>query len=171
MAIDLTLKSVQLTNRDSSPVALNSPGLGGVSSPVTVFGHIASVTAALSATSVIRLVQVPAHCRVKTVKLYSGAQAAGAADFGVYRTGADGGTVADADLFGSAVSVASAVLGTDITHESTIYTLAKFLQPLWQAAGISTEPPKGTVLDIAATITTDITTGLQPLAIEVTYVM
>lgn len=172
MAIDLTLKSVQITARDASPPTMSSPGVGGVSDLKRVSGYIASVTASLSITSVIRMLQVPAHAYVKSVRIYSAAQAAGAFDVGLYRNTADGGAVVDQDFFATAVSCASAVEGTEISNESGTYTVAKRIKPLWDAAGMSTEPAKGTMLDIACVVaTTDVTTGTGALLLEVDYVM
>lgn len=169
MAIDLTLKSAQLTAQDTSPPTLQNPGPGGPSNLKYVSGYIASVTNALSITSVIRLVRVPAHCYIKSVKLFSDAQGAGAFDIGLYSPGVT--AAIDQDYFASAVSAAGVVQGTEIAHESTVMTVADRSLPLWQAAGVSTEPAKGTMYEIAAVVTTtDVTTGGAALGVEVTYI-
>lgn len=170
MAVDLTLKSTAITNREASVKVLNSPGLGAPGIVRSVQGYLASVTAALSITSIIRMCEVPAHAIVQSVAFASAAQAAGKFDIGVYRTNADGGAVVDADLFASAVDCASAVVLTDVTNESTNYTLAKQNQRLWEAAGMSTEPAPGTMLDIALTVvTTDVTTGAAAVILKAQY--
>lgn len=170
MAVDLTLKSVAITNREATPRTLVNPGEGAPARKKFVKSYLASVTAALSITSVIRMVQVPAHCHVTDVKFQSAAQTAGKFDLGLYRTNGDGGAVVDADFFASAIDCASAVAITDVTNESGINTIAKQNQPLWQAAGM-TEPAKGTMLDVALTVvTTDVTTGTGAVAVEVGYV-
>lgn len=169
MAIDLTLKSVQVTNREATPRVLNNAGLGEGAVEKCAYGYIASVTASLSITSIIRFVSVPSNAIVTDVRLSSGAQTAGAFDIGVYRTNADGGAVVDKDLFGSAVDCASAVLNVDVLGESTQYTIAKQAQPLWQAAGMSSDPKSQ--LDICAVVTTtDVTTGTGAMALRVRYV-
>ncbi len=169
MAVDLTLKSVAITNREATPKVLSDVGSGGAGIVREVSNYLASVTASLSITSVIRLVEVPSNCRISSVKLLSGAQTAGAFDIGLYRTNADGGAVVDADLFGSAVSCASAVAGTDVILESGQTTIAEMHQPLWQWAGLSTDPK--CMFDICATVaTTDVTTGAAPLGVKVQYV-
>lgn len=168
MAIDLTLKSAAITNRQATPVVFNNPGSGGAGVVREVYSFLASVTASLSATSIIRVVQVPSNAYVTSVRLYSAAQAAGAFDCGVYRVNNDGGAVVLADLFGSAVSCASAIDGTEISNESGNYTIAKRAQPLWQAAGLSSDP--GGHLDIALTVkTTDVTTGTGAIGLSVRY--
>src|SRR5262245_45764116 len=121
MAIDLTLKSVQLNNRDVG--MLNSPGNGGVSEVKSVFGHVTAVPAALSMTSVIRLVQVPAHAIIKSIKLHSAAQGAGGLDIGVYEKGV--ATAVDADFFATETDIGAAVRGTEVMQESGSFVGAK----------------------------------------------
>ena len=168
MAIDLTLKGTAITNRQANPRVLNNPGQGEGALEKCTYGILASVPAALSATSIIRLCQVPSNAVVTDLRLSSGAQAAGVADVGIYRTNNDGGAVVDADFFGTLVSVAAASVNVDILNESTTNTLQKQAQPLWQAAGMTVDPKSD--LDLALTITTDITTGLQPVALRCRYV-
>jgi hypothetical protein len=169
MAIDLTLKSVAITNRETSPRVANNPGAGGAGIVRNITSYLSSVTAALSATSVIRMVEVPAHATVIRVTFASAAQTAGKFSIGAYRTNADGGAVVDLDFFASVIDCASAVALTDVTNESTTNTLVKQTQPLWQALGM-TEPAKGTMLDIALTVeTTDITTGTGAVILKVDY--
>jgi len=170
MAIDLTLKSVAITNREATPRVANDVGSGGAGIVREVSNYIASVTASLSITSIIRLVEVPSNCRISSIKLFSGAQTAGAFDIGLYRTNGDGGAVVDQDLFGSAVSCASAVAGTDVILESGQTTIAEMHQPLWQWAGASADPK--CMYDICAVVTgTDVTTGTGALGVKVQYVL
>lgn len=168
MAVDLTLKSVQITNREATPRVLNSPQNGGDGVMHEVYGHIASVPAALSITSVIRLCSIPSNARVSSVKLHSGAQGAGAFDIGIYQTNANGGAVVDADLFGSAISCASQVKITEILEESAEYTIAEMAKPLWEVLGLSADPHRS--YDVCATVaTTDVTTGTGALGVRVQY--
>lgn len=170
MAIDLTLKSTAITNREASPSVANNPGDGGPGFVRSVVGYLASVTESLSITSIIRMVEVPSNARVSRIRFKSGAQAAGKFDLGVYRNNKDGGAVVDVDLFGSAIDCASAVDTAEAEVESTNYTDAKHVQPLWQAAGMSSDP--GGTLDIAATVvTTDVTTGTGSLLVDAEYVI
>jgi hypothetical protein len=169
MAVDLTLKSTALTNREATPRVLNNPGIGAAGIIRQAQGYIASVTASLSITSIIRFCEVPAHAIVDRVWFASAAQTAGKFDLGVYRTNSDGGAAVDVDLFASAVDAASAVVITDVTNESTGNTIAKQNQRLWEAAG-ATEPAPGTMYDVAATVvTTDVTTGAGAMGMKVYY--
>ena len=169
MAVDLTLKGTAITNREATPPVLNDPGQGDGAVEKCAYGYLASVTASLSVTSIIRLVQVPSNAIITDLRLSSGAQTAGAFDIGVYRNNDDGGAVVDKDLFGSAVSCASAVVNSDVLNESTNNTLAKQSQPLWQAAGLSADPKSP--LDLALTVAgTAVTTGTGAIALRVRYV-
>lgn len=167
MAVDTTLKGVEITNREATPRVLNNPGLGEGADNKCAYGHLASVPASLSIGSIIRLVSVPSNSIVSELRISSGAQTAGAVDVGVYRTNGDGGAVVDADFFATAVSLAAAVVNTDILNESTTNTLPKQGQPLWQALGMSADPKS--MLDICLTVSTDVTTGLQPVALRAKY--
>lgn len=170
MAVDLTLKSVAITNREATPRVLNNPGAGGKGTNKMVKSYLASVTAALSITSVIRMVEIPAHAIVSGVMFQGAAQGAGKFDLGLYRTNADGGAAVDAAFFASAIDNASAVVWTDEMNESTSNTIAKQNQPIWQAAGM-TQPAKGTMLDVALTVvTTDVTTGTGAVGVQVSYI-
>lgn len=169
MAIDLTLKSVSITAREASPPTLSNPGAGGQGLVKHTSGYLASVTASLSITSVIRMCEVPSNAVITGLYFQSAAQTAGKFDIGVYRNNDDGGAVVDADLFASAVDCASAVVRTDVLNESTLNTTAKQMQPLWQAAGLTTDP--GGTLDLALTVvTTDVTTGTGAVKLDVEYV-
>lgn len=169
MAVDLTLKSTAITNREATPRVLNNPGLGSGARVKCAVGHLASVTAALSITSIVRLVSIPSSAIVTRVEFQSAAQTAGKFDLGLYRTNGDGGAVVDQDFFATAVDCASAVVLTDDTNESTTYTIAKQSQPIWQAAGMSANPNSD--LDVCAVVVaTDVTTGTGAIGIKVYYV-
>lgn len=169
MAIDLTLKGTSITNREATPRVLNAPGLGEGAIEKCAYGYLASVTASLSATSVIRLISIPSNAIVTELRISSGAQTAGKFDVGVYRTNGDGGAVVDQDFFATDVDCASAVVNVDILNESTTNTLAKQAQPLWQALGMTTDPKSQ--LDICCTVhTTDVTTGTGALALRARFV-
>lgn len=169
MAIDLTLKGTAIANREATPPVFNNPGLGQGGTVKAARGYIASVTAALSITSVIRLVEIPSNAIVMRVDFASAAQGAGKFDLGLYRNNKDGGAVVDADLYASAIDAASAVVITDSTNESTGNTIAKQNQPAWQAGGLSADPKS--TLDVCATVvTTDVTTGTGALEVTVWYV-
>ena len=162
MAIDLTLKSPSITNRESTPKVFNNPGSGSAGVLRVVQGYYASVPASLSDTSVIRLCEIDAYAVV--------AQTAGHFSVGCYRTNADGAAAVDMDFFASRIDCASAVAITACTNESTTNTIAKQNQPLWQAMGVATAPTPGTKYDVCATVdTTAVTTGTGAIGVKVRY--
>ena len=173
MAIDLTLKGTGITNRNATPRVLNNPGSGGAGRMYVRYGYLASVTASLSITSVIRLVQIPSNAVVRALYFQSAAQGAGKFDIGAWRSNVGGlaGVVADQDYFASAVDCASAVVRTDILNESTTHTIARQNTMVWEsveATPLTADPQCW--YDLAATVvTTDVTTGTGAIALEVWY--
>ena len=160
------VKSTPVTNLDALPIVANTEG-EGAEGLLKVNEGSALVTAAASIDSTIQLVRVRSNCKVKKLFLESAAQAAGQVDVGLYyATDGTGGRPAillasqaiDQDFFASGVIVTGAVVITEITNESGIYTIDKRSQPLWQAVGLTADP--GGCFDIVATVVTaDVTTG------------
>lgn len=160
------LSSAVITNRDATPRVANNSRLSGASL-LSAVGFVTSL-AGDDTNSRYRLVQLQSSSIVRAVYLSSVAQGAGAVNIGVYRTTADGGAVVSASLFAAALSVAAAVSRTDATNQSTNYTAQKREQPLWQAAGLTTDP--GGLLDILVAPSTTFTNGGQ-IGIEVQFVV
>jgi hypothetical protein len=132
--------------------------------------------ASSSINATYQFVRVPSNCKVKQVIFDSEAQAAGAIDIGVYyATDGEGGKPtallaaprSARHLFASAVALTSASQPTDVTNESGTYTPLKRNQPLWQAAGLTSDP--GGYFDIVGTLTTAITTGTGKMGMTVNY--
>jgi hypothetical protein len=151
----VTTKSTPITNRDAVPSVINDGRL----ERATVESAIGSVTAVNgdSIASKYIFASLPSSAMVRAVLLTCGAITSGAMDIGVYRNTRDGGAVVDADLFASAQSIAAALNRSDVTNESTTYTAAVREQPLWQAAGLTSDPQ--TTLDIVGTLTAATTAG------------
>lgn len=159
------LKSSTITNRDATPRVANNGRLQG-GMVRRAYGYV-TAAAADDTNSRYTMCELPSNAFVVAVYLSSVAQGgSGAVDVGVYRNTADGAAVVDADLFGSGVSVVSAVPRTDVTNESTNYTAAKREQPLWQAAGLTSDP--GGTLDVVLAPTAALTNG-GAIAVEVLY--
>jgi hypothetical protein len=175
MAVD-HVKSTPITNLDAVPVVQNTAGEGGPA-PLKYVDGYATAIASSSVDATYQLVRVPSNAKIKKIILESEAQTAGAFDIGVYYATDGGGRQPTAllaaaaisrALFASAVSLASAVLPTDVTNESLTYSLDKRTMPLWQAAGLSSDP--GGYFDIVATVTTTaVTTGTGKFGISVSY--
>jgi len=160
----VTTKSITITNRDAVPQVINDGRVerGALRSS---HGYVTGVNGDSIGSKYV-LASLPSTAMVRAVLLSSGALASGAADIGVYRNTKDGGAAVAAGLFGTGVSVATAQSRVDVTNESTTYTLDKQELPLWQAAGLASDP--GSTLDIVATLTIALTAG-GFLGVEVQY--
>jgi hypothetical protein len=166
------LKSLGITNRDAQPPVLDTAGYQGAPARlVEAFDFIASLTAAASIASVFRMVSVPSNAVMSSIKVYSEAQTAGAVSIGVYRNTKDGGLVAIATadvFFTTGLSIAAAVNGTEVLSlATTLNTIDKMDQPIWQAIGLAADPVA--LFDICATVTTAITTGLGRFGVRAQY--
>ena len=147
----VNLKSTAITNADATTYTLNKKGLtGGV---VKVARGTIETGAADDIASVYRFARLPSHARIVMIQLWSDdIGTAGEADFGLYRTAADGGAVVDADAFASAVVLDNgAIAGTMIHHESAVYGVEDIEQRLWQIAGATVDPQ--VMYDVSATLT------------------
>lgn len=172
------LKSTSITNLDASPVVRNTTGEGGAGLLRSISGYV-TVSASMAALSTYRLVRLKSSVKVKRIQFESEAQGAGKFQLGVYYSDSttDGtpqsvtpSTAISVKLFADDIDCASAVLPGDKTfYTGGSYTLDKRNQPLWQAAGLSSDP--GGFLDIVATVhTTDVTTGTGKLGICADFV-
>lgn len=105
-----------------------------------------------SSASVLRFFQVPSNARVSQILLScTDLGSTGAADIGLYRTLIDGGAAVDVDLFASAQVLTTALVNSDVTHESGEYTLVEAEKPLWEVLGLTADPHLS--YDVAATLT------------------
>jgi len=174
MAVD-HVKSTPITNLDAAPVVPNTGGEGAAAQLMSVSSGDVVGVASSSINATYQFVRVPSNCKVKQVLFDTETQAAGAIDIGVYyATDGEGNkptallaaNAISQALFASAVTI-TAVSVTDVTNESGTYTPLKRNQPLWQAAGLSTDP--GGYFDIVGTVTTAITTGTGKMGLTVNY--
>ena len=144
----VTVKSSLITARDSGGKSSLSTG------PRRRYDQadMVPVTNGDSIGSKYILGSVPSSASMRELVRLCTAITSAAADFGLYRTTADGGAVVDADLFGSAVSLATAdAVGTNILHESGVLDISKINQPLWQVLGLTSDPQL--MYDVVATLT------------------
>jgi hypothetical protein len=162
----VTLKSTPITNRDATPPVINDGRLEKSALRMAIGSVTANADDSIGSKYVI--CSVPSRAMVREVLLTCPAATSGAADIGVYRTTGDGGAVVDVDLFASATSIASALSQSNVTNESTTYTIAKRQQALWEAAGMTSDP--GGNLDIVITLTAAITANGGAIGLEVKYV-
>lgn len=163
----VTVKSGAITNRDATVPVRNPAHLEGGMLKECV-GTVEIATGDSSASKYI-LASIPSNARVSQLLVYSDdCGTATVADFGLYRTTADGSAVVDADFFGSAVSLKDGALnGSDITHESTAFDPDDVEKPLWSALGLSADPK--IMYDVVATLTAAADAG-GTLSIKLSYV-
>lgn len=158
MAVE-ALKSSVITNADATPVVLNNARLSAATLKEAVGTKQASASASIGST--YRLCRIPSNARVSEVILSSDAfDTTGAADVGIYQTADNGGAVVDADFFGSAVLLTTALPGTDVTHESGVFGIEDVEKPLWEALGLSADPQRD--YDVALTLTAANGAGATP---------
>jgi len=144
----VTVKSSLITARDSGGKSTLSTG------PRRLYDQAdtVEVTNGDSIGSKFILGSVPSSASMRELVVLCDAITLAAADVGLYRTTQDGGAVVDADLFGSAVSLAAAITtGTNILHASGVLDIANLAKPLWQILGLSTDPQ--VMYDVVATLT------------------
>lgn len=174
MAVD-HVKSTFVTNLDATPSVQNTAGEGGPA-PLKFVDGFATGVASSSINATYQFCRVPSNAKIKSLLFESEAQAAGAVDLGVYyATDGEGGrptallaaAAISQALFASALALTGAFVPIDVVNESGTYTLDKRTQPLWQAAGLTTDP--GGYFDIVGTLTTAITTGTGKMGVRVFY--
>ncbi len=160
------LKSQAITDATATPIVLtNAHRAGG---RVRASGGTITPAAAAEANSTYRFCRVPSNARVKKVEMTAADfTTAGAVDVGIYAK--DGGAVVDADLFASALAMASGPYAhLDITFESGEYTIAEADKMLWEVLGLSADPQ--TEYDVTATVTTQFNGG-QAMRLDVEFVI
>lgn len=168
------LKSTPITNLDATPPVRGTSGRTAAGSLIYVDGLI-TVTTAMETGSTYAMVRLPSSAVVKRVRAWlETAVTTFTVDIGLsYGTGRDvgedlRGDVIDADFWGSAVALASIVVPTEYTQESTQATAADMIKPLWDAAGLSSDP--GGTFDVVLTTTATID-GAAVVYLAVEYVM
>ena len=178
MAID-HVKSTFITNLDASPAVINTAGEGGAAPLQTIEGYATSVVSS-STGATYQLVRVPSNAKIKSITFESAAMGGGTFDLGVfYATDGQGnqptsllvGTAMSGTsnaLFATAIAVTSASTPTDVTNEAGIYTINMRAMPIWQAAGLTSDP--GGSFDIVASVQTGITNAAR-FGIVVTYTL
>lgn len=171
------LKSTPITNLDTIPAVPNTTGEGSPGYVRTVEGFV-TVNAADAAGSTYQLVRVPSNAKIASLQFQSEAQGAGKVQLGVYYSTSkvDGtqsslqGTAIDVKFFSDDIDLTSAVLpGEKVFGTGGNNTPDKRNQPLWQAAGLTSDP--GGFFDIVATVhTTAITTGTGRIGLYAEFV-
>ena len=161
------VKSAFIIAADTTPSGLPSAILNGGGDTKIAMATLAAAGGTTG--SVYRFIRVPTKARIHRVEFANADVSSDAATvhLGVYRTVADGSAAVDADLFASALDVATAAVRADRTFESLVFTIDDIEKELWDAAGVSADP--GGFYDICATSAAGTCTGV--LSLWVTYII
>lgn len=172
-------KSTQITAMETLPIVRVSPTVsGGV---VRYARGVVTVTTAMidNADDNIFIVRLPSQAVPISVKMFntdldSNGSPALAANVGLwYGTGANAGTVIDADAFASAVTSLQAAVtsGTELMHEDvTPNPITDRGQTLWELGGLTSDPR--CMIDIGLDISTAAATAATgTIVMEVLYII
>jgi hypothetical protein len=179
------LKSSAITNLDALPPVRATAGLGGKAELLSVYGSITPTTGVLTG-STYRFVRVPSNCSIKHVLIdYTGTITTFTGDVTLYysddtidEVGASAGDTGvvnslstTAALFAHALALGSQTAGVvvDITSQNVAYTPTMKTEPLWQAAGLTTDP--GGFFDITFAETSTESESAAVIGVEVQYTM
>jgi hypothetical protein len=159
------LDSTIISNRAATPRVANDPW-NDAKIKTTGVGSV-EVSASEDVGDELRFFRVRSNAVIKQVLLSCDAvTGTGAMDVGIYQTDDNGGAVVDADHFASAQVVTSALVDSNIAHESGVYGIEDKNKPLWEALGLSEDPQIW--YDVVGLITTDM--GAGTVMLEATYV-
>lgn len=124
------------------------------------------VSTSVDATHVLRFFVVPSSASPRELRVWAdSAITSGAMDIGVYDF--DSGDAVDADLFASALAVGSGLTGADQMFESGIIDEGEVGKPLWELAGLSSDP--NALYVVAGTVTTEMGAA-GTISLELRYV-
>lgn len=134
--------------------------------------HAEVGTAGMTSGDELRLCRFKAHDHILSIKIgTTGASTTYAADLGLYQAGDAGdGAVIDADLFASALALATSIDLVDQLAESSVAATVGSLhgKALWELAA-QTEPAPGTQYDLVLTSTATGTTVAEEITCIVLY--
>lgn len=159
-------KSTIITALDASPKqSVNSYLQGGILRTAVATVEVA---AADDDGSVYRFFRLPSNARVVSARIYNDAITGGTAyELGLYQTAANGGAVVDADVYGSAISMASArVSPLDALFEAL--NIDQGEKRVWENAALTTDPQ--IEYDVCLTGTT-VGTAAGTITLQIDYVL
>ena len=163
------LKSTAITNLDATPATISTTGEGAEGLLRENDAYLSTVSSDLAA-STYQLVRVRSSVKMKSLIFEAQAMSGGKVQLGLYYSDdtRDGTSLANAGtvvsgcvaLFSGDIDCTSAVAPVEELTETNTFTPLMRQQPLWQAAGLASDP--GGKFDIVATChTTGITTGAR----------
>lgn len=159
MAQVSALKSGPITTLDATPAVRPGSWTHGDK------GHYAGTVETLATDSIAstyRMFRVRSGQRCAALAVFCDALGSGCAgDVGLYKPTIEGGAVVDADFFASAVAIAAATNGTDITFESgnaaTNMGIEQIEKRIWEVLGLTADPM--VEYDVTVTLTAPTVAG------------
>jgi hypothetical protein len=153
MASPEHLKSTAITGYDAVPPTKPTAGFGGASPLIEVSGYV-TTSAGTTTGSTFQLIRLKSNVCLKELWFESAADGGDPAyKLGLYYSDApvggimDGtppllaGTVLDDDLFNTDIDNTSAIVPTNYINSAGDFSIVvRTTQPLWQAAGLTTDP-------------------------------
>jgi hypothetical protein len=179
------LKSTAITNADATPPVRSTAGAGGQGNLQSVLG-VVTPSNGVTTGSTYRMVRLPSNCYVKHIYWqYSGTLTTWDfdctiyySDLGLDETGASEGDTGvvnslsgSSALFAHAVDADGATAGViaDITNQNNAYLPAQQNEPLWQAAGLASDP--GGFFDVTLVMTDTASVTTATVAVEAQFIM
>lgn len=162
----VNVKSQVITDLDATPVVKQNPTKAG---GVVRAAYGVAAFAASDATSVARIARIPSRARVTRVEVQTDDLGTGGTiDVGLHQITANGGAVADADFFASALDTdTAAVARTERTYESGVITIANTGKRVWEQLGLTVDPK----VEYDLTATRNAATATGNVAVHVEYVL
>lgn len=144
------VKSTVITNRDATPKVLTDSYVAG-GDLKQCEGYVQTSTAADGIDSVYRMCTMPSNSRVSSVDITTDSLGTNCKlDVGVYwpsfipvgagLSASVAATVIHTTLFASALAASAANVQTQIINNSGVNGIASQELPLWQAAGLASDP-------------------------------
>lgn len=157
-------KSTAITNADATPIVITNRNI--IKGPVFCAGATVEVAAADDDGSVFRMVRLPSNARVISITRFNDAITLGTAyEIGLHQTAANGGAVADADVFASAVDLSAAsVVGVEQRYEAA--DINGIEKRLWELLGLTSDSQRE--YDLTFTGTT-VGTSAGTISVEVLW--
>lgn len=163
MAVVNTLSTL-VTNADATPRVMNDVRVDGAKTR-TILATV-EIAAADEDLSVYRLCRLKSHWIVKSIRKFNDT-ITGGTDFnvGLLDTAENGGAAVDDNVYGDAVSLATAdLVGTEIAFEARGIELIG--QKVFEDAGLTTDPGKEYDLAFSA-VTVGTASGTLSVAVEI----
>lgn len=178
-----TLKSTSITNLDANPIVANTAGVGASAFSKVQMDFVTPTTGGLvSTSSIYKILRLPTHAFLQGLKLTADSALetngtpALAVDVGAYYSdsttdgtpAANQGNSISVNCFAAALLYGAAGNFAEINVLGSL-SVAKRMQPLWQAAGLSSDP--GGMIDIVVAVHTAAGTAASAkMALRAEYV-